>query len=64
MKILGENIWKWCDLQGINFQNTQTAYIGPKKKHQIKKWVDPDSYPRRHTDSWKAHEKLLDTTNY
>ena len=22
---LGENIWKWCDQQGLNFQNIQTA---------------------------------------
>ena len=23
---LGENICKWCDWQGLNFQNTQTAH--------------------------------------
>ena len=23
---LGENIYKWCDQQGINFQNIQTAH--------------------------------------
>ena len=22
----GENIWKWCNWQGINFQNTQRAH--------------------------------------
>ena len=21
-----ENIWKWCDWQGLNFQNIQTAH--------------------------------------
>ena len=24
---LGENICKWCDWQGLNFQNIQTAHI-------------------------------------
>ena len=23
---LGENICKWCDQQGLNFQNVQTAH--------------------------------------
>ena len=26
MKRMGENICKWCDQQGINLQNIQTAY--------------------------------------
>ena len=30
--IMGENICKWCDQQGINLQNIQTAYISQLKK--------------------------------
>ena len=30
---MGENICKWCNEQGFNFQNTQTAHtIGQHKK--------------------------------
>ena len=29
---MGENICKWIDRQGINFQNRQTAHTTPIKK--------------------------------
>ena len=29
---MGENICKWCDLQGINFQNIQTAHTTQYKR--------------------------------
>ena len=29
---LGENICKWCDKQGLNFQNIQTAHTGQYQK--------------------------------
>ena len=29
---MAENICKWCDLQGINFQNIQTAHTTQYKK--------------------------------
>ena len=33
---MGEDICKWCDWQGINFQNTQMAYAAQylKKSNQ------------------------------
>ena len=31
---LGENIRKWCDQQGINFQNIQTAHTTQKQKNK------------------------------
>jgi len=31
---LGENICKWCDQQGINFQNIQTAHTTQKQKNK------------------------------
>ena len=57
---------KICDLQGINFQNIQTVYIGQKKKKNTKSKNGQIStvLQRRHTDSQKAHEKMLDTANY
>ena len=37
-----ENICKWCDWQGINFQNLQTAHIAQyqKNKQPNKKWTE------------------------
>ena len=31
---MGENIWKWCDWQGVNIQNIQTAHT---TQYQINK---------------------------
>ena len=49
---LGENICKWCDQQGFNFQNTQTAHITvtthtPTHTHTppTKKWVEFSGAP-------------------
>ena len=36
---MGENICKWCDQQGINFQIIQIAYTAQYKK-KIKKWAE------------------------
>ena len=30
----GENICKWCDQQGINFQNIQTAHTAQYQKNK------------------------------
>ena len=37
---MGENICKWCNWQGLNFQNTQTAYTTQQhqKNNPIEKW--------------------------
>ena len=43
---LGENTYKWCDQQRVNFQNIQTAdttniYWKKKQKHNpVKKWAE------------------------
>ena len=31
---LGENICKWCDQQGLNFQNIQTAHTTQQQKNK------------------------------
>ena len=39
---MGENIHKWCNWQGLNFQNTQTAHTTQQhqKNNPIEKWVE------------------------
>ena len=41
---LGENICKWCDQQGLNFENKQAGHESQcqkkKKKIPIKKWAE------------------------
>ena len=40
---MGENIFKWCNWQGINFQNMQTAYTAQyitPPKIPIKRWTE------------------------
>ena len=34
--IMGENICKWCDWQGLNFQNTQTSPTTQQQTTQSK----------------------------
>ena len=36
---IGENICKWCNQQGINFQIMQTAHY-KTKNNSIKKWAE------------------------
>ena len=57
---MGENICKWSDLQGINFQNIQTAHTTqqqkkPKKQTNKKPWIDisPNKTYRWPTGTWK-----------
>ena len=40
--ILRKNICKWCDQQGLNFQNIQTVHTTQyqKKTNSIKKWAE------------------------
>ena len=66
---MGENICKWCDWQGINLQNLQTAHIAQYQKNKQpnqKMGQRPKQtfLQRRHTDGQEAHEKLLNITNY
>ena len=39
---MGENISKWSDQQGINFQNTQKSHAAQYQKNEnpIKKWEE------------------------
>ena len=66
---LGENICKWCDKQGLNFQNTQIAHTTQQqqqKQRNQKMGRRPKKtlLQRRHTDGQQAHEKMLNITNY
>ena len=64
-----ENTCKWNNWQGINLQNIQTAHVAPYQKNPnnpTKKLTDLNKtfLQRRNTDSQKAHEKMLNITNY
>ena len=39
---MGKNIWKQCDQQGVNIQNTQTVHTTQyrKNKQPIKNWAE------------------------
>ena len=40
-KGMGENICKWCDWQGLNLKNIQTAHTAQKQEENpIKKWAE------------------------
>ena len=48
---MGKNICKWCTQKGINFKNTQTAYIAQyKKKNQT----------TQTKNGWKIHSSKKD----
>ena len=58
---LEENTCKWCNWQGLHFENIQTAHTTQQQKanHPIEKWAEEliDVYPkktyRRPTGTWK-----------
>ena len=52
-----EYICKWSHWQGINLQNIGTAHVARWKKKK-----QPNQ--KRHTDGQKAHEKMLNITDY
>ena len=59
---MGENICKWCNWQGINLQNTQTAHAAlcqKTKQHSPKmgRKHRQTFFQRKHTDVREAHEK-------
>ena len=60
---MGENICKWCDWQGINLQNIQTAHAAQykKKKFNQKMGRRPKILQSTYTE---AHEKMLNITSY
>ena len=66
---LGENICKRCHQQGINFQNIQTAHTAQYQKNKqpnqkMDRRPKQTFLQRRHTDGQKAHENMLNITNY
>ena len=66
---MGENICKWCDWQGINLQNIQTAHAAqyPKKTNNpIKMGRGPKQMflQGRQTDGQEASEKMFNTAKY
>ena len=63
-----ENICKWCNQQGVNTQNIQTAHTTqqqenkkPNQKNRQKTWID--LFQRSYTDGYQAHEKMLNIAN-
>ena len=74
---MGENICKQSSQQGINLQNIQTAHVAlcqknpPKPKNKTKqknqkmeRRSEQTFLQRKHTDGQKAHEKMLNISNY
>ena len=48
---IGENICKWCDWQGVNIQNIQSAPTTQYQKNSKKKIEDMNThFPRKYTD--------------
>ena len=65
---MGGNICKWCDWQGINLQNIETAhaaqYQKKKKKHNQKMGRRSKILQSTYIDGQETHEKMLNITNY
>ena len=66
---MGENIYKWWDWQGLNFQNIQIAHTTQCQKNKIfnqkmGRTLKQTFLQRRHTGSQQGHEKMLNTANY
>ena len=64
---LGEDICKWCNQQGLTFQNIQTAHTTQQQK-RTQKWAEGlkrhFSKEDRPTDDQQTHEIMLSITNY
>ena len=73
---MGENIYKWRNLKGINLQNIQRAHVAQyqknKEAYQKNKEANQKMDERskqtflqgRHIDGQEAREKMLNITNY
>ena len=65
---MGENICKWCDQQGLNFQNIQTAHTAQYQNKQSNQKVGrrpkQTFLQRGHIDGQQAHENMLNIANY
>ena len=66
---MGENISKWTDQQGINFQNTQKANAAQYQKNEepnqkMGRRHKQTFLQRRRRDGQKAHENILNIIHY
>ena len=64
---MGKNICKQSDWQGITLWNTQTVHeVQYEKKSQSNygQKIKTDTLQRRHTGGQKAHEKMVNISNY
>ena len=66
---MGENIRKWSDQQGINFQNTQKAHTAQYQKNEepnqkMRRRQKQTFLQRRRRDGQKAHENILNIIHY
>ena len=66
---MGENIYKHCNQQGLNFQNIQNSNRAQQQKNKQPnqkmgrrpKWT---RIQRRYTDDKQTHEKMPHITNH
>ena len=64
---MGENLCKQSNQQGINLQSIQLMQLYTLKKGPVKKMLRKNKqifFQRRKADGQKAHEKMLNITNY
>ena len=65
----GRKKCKWCDRQGIDLQNLQTAHVAQYQKNKqpnqkMGRKPKLTLLQRRHTDGQEAHEKMFNSANY
>ena len=65
---MGENICKWSNWQGINFQNIQTTHASQYKKKKNKQTQSKNLNKCLSKEdiqiAKKTHEKMFNITNY
>ena len=65
---LGENIYKRCNQQGLNFQNIKLIQLNKKRQTtQSKNWQNIKInifFQKRNIHGKYTHEKMLNITNY
>ena len=66
---MGENICKWYDQQGVNFQNIQIAHTTQYRKskqhnHTMRRRPKQTFLQIRRADGQQSHEKMFNIANY